>query len=118
MTARTLNAADPADRMLVEVARNADPVTTYSDDDVYAALHPVHDEDDPQAPPTGYVVWWTDGVANDWAEYLPTLPLGLARFALLIDAGSRGAWYEKSVPEFAEDVTALFAKHAVTYQEA
>lgn len=116
--ARTLDAADPADRYLVEIARNVDPVTTYSDDDVYAALYPLHDEDNPSGPPEGYVVWWTDGVANDWAEYLPTLPLGLVRFAALIDAGTRGAFYETTVEEFAADVAALFGRHAKVYEGA
>lgn len=31
----------------------------------------------------GYTMWWSDGVANDWTEWHPTLPVVLARVAVL-----------------------------------
>jgi len=34
-----------------------------------------------------YVLWWTDGVANDWEESYPALSLALARLAVLMRCG-------------------------------
>lgn len=99
-----------ADRLLVEVARNSDPLMRH--DEYGAALYPVADEDDPHGAPVGYVIWWTDHVVNEWAEFTPALPVALARFGALIDAAARGAFYVRPLPDFAADVRALFDKHA------
>jgi hypothetical protein len=33
-----------------------------------------------------YKLSWTDGVANEWAEYYPTFPMAMLRLAVLVQS--------------------------------
>lgn len=54
------------------------------------------------------LVYWNDGLVNEWAELYDTLPLALHRYALLLEAeatdpGGESSWFCQTTPEaFAE----------------
>jgi len=52
----------------------------------------------------GYLLEWTDFVANDWSEEFPELPAALARLALLAHCASTGweAGFTSEPLEFTE----------------
>lgn len=92
----------------VAEAREQTPVLTHTADDFEAVLYPVSETD----TGLGYMLWWTDYVINEWAEFWPTLPTALARMGLLIDAGERGAFFHRTEADFAADARTLFDAHA------
>jgi len=68
------------------------------------------------AAPSGYVLEWNDGVANEWVEEYPTLSAALARAAALAACMESG--WERSFmadPEvFTQRVTTFMNEEALT----
>jgi hypothetical protein len=58
---------------------------------------------------TSWSVWWSDGVANDWTEFYPTLSLALARTALLVHLSEHD--FEQMFTSDADE----FAGHATEF---
>jgi len=58
----------------------------------------------------GYVLWWSDGVANDWTEFYPSLSLALARLATLAAAAESDwqAGFTSGPADFAREAKKLF----------
>lgn len=49
----------------------------------------------------GFWLNWNDGVANDWSEFYETLPLALARLAVLEHSANAEKGFADSADEFA-----------------
>lgn len=52
----------------------------------------------------GFILTWNDGVANEWAEWFPTMSILLLRLALLVNFGE-GGWDNGFISEPNEFVT-------------
>lgn len=48
--------------------------------------------------PEGATLWWTDGVANEWAEHYPDVPTAILRLAALIRCVEEDVFF-KDQPE-------------------
>ena len=53
----------------------------------------------------GYILWWSDGVANEWEEFYPDLSSCLARLAVLVACGEHN--FEPSFVQNGEDFRAV-----------
>lgn len=55
----------------------------------------------------GFWLMWGDGVANDWVEHFDTMPLALARLAVLDYSVKSGDGFADSANEFAVKANAF-----------
>ena len=58
----------------------------------------------------GYLLWWSDGVANEWDEFYPELSACLARLAVLVKCAEDNfeSTFVHSDKEFGEVATNFF----------
>ena len=56
----------------------------------------------------GYWLMWGDGVANKWVEHFDTMPLALARLAVLDYSVESGDGFADSAKEFAVKANEFF----------
>ena len=64
----------------------------------------------------GYSLWWSDGVANDWTEFHPSLSQVMARVATLLYCGEHE--WNKYFSDFAADAHQEFADQAASFFDA
>jgi hypothetical protein len=55
----------------------------------------------------GYWLMWGDGVANEWVEHFDTMPLALARLAVLEYSATQEKGFAESANEFAVNANAF-----------
>lgn len=60
----------------------------------------------------GFSLWWSDGVANDWAEFYPHLSQALARMAVLTYAYEHdyAPMFNSTPDQFAIDANVFFGE--------
>ena len=56
----------------------------------------------------GFWLWWGDGVANEWCEHFDTMPLALARLAVLDYSVKSGDGFAHSAQDFAVKANEFF----------
>ena len=81
-----------------------DVIATFSNSDVTAWLLPNPDGD-------GYLVTWTDHVANNWTECYRDLPVAVLRYGLLLHGVESGRWFTDGPPTFAVYADGFLAQH-------
>jgi hypothetical protein len=49
-----------------------------------------------------YKISWTDGVANEWEEFYPSLELATGRLSVLVKSAESGSFFSSTPEEFAK----------------